>query len=367
VSPNDLDPARHTARHLRAQAADCRSLGSPLYGGLLEHAATDLDAGGPTAALLADHLADRGPGLLPLRLLGGVHAHVLSRQAPELALYYPSVGGTADPGRDAELAWPSFRAVLHEHAATLRPWLDRAPQTNEIGRGVALVGALQHVVAEADLPVRLIEVGASAGLNLRADLAYITGAGTTHGDPASPAQLLDAWRGAPPPAAVPRIVERTGGDLHPIDATTTAGRLRLTAYVWADQVARIARLRGGLDLAARTAVDLRAEPAAATLGRVAVTAGHWTVVWHSVFRQYLSDTEYDAMIATIRAVADTATAEARFAHVFAEPAERSGDGAVEVVLTTWPGGQRRQLGVAAAHGIPTTWLDRPAFQAEEVS
>jgi hypothetical protein len=342
-------------------------LGSPLYGGLLDHTAADLDAGGPAAALLADHVSHRAPGLLALRLLGGVHAHVLSRQAPELALYYPSVGGTADPGTDADLAWPAFRALLHEHAATLRPWLDRAPQTNEIGRGVALVGALRHLVAEADLPIRLVEVGASAGLNLRADLARITGAGTTHGDPASPAQLLDAWRGAPPPATVPRIVGRSGGDLHPIDATTTDGRLTLTAYVWADQVDRIERLRGGLALAARAPVDLQAEPASATLGRVAVSTGHWTVLWHSVFRQYLSETEYAAMTATIQAIAGTASPEAPFAHIFAEPAKRSGDGDVEVVLTTWPGGHRRLLGVAAAHGIPTTWLDRPVFQAEEVS
>jgi hypothetical protein len=359
--------SQRIAERFRAQAADCRSLGSPLYGGLLDHTAADLVTGGPAATLLADHLADRAPGLLPLRLLGGVHAHVLSRQAPELALYYPSVGGTADPGPDADLAWPAFRALLHEHATTLRPWLDRAPQTNEIGRGVALVGALRHLVAAADLPIRLVEVGASAGLNLRADLAHITGAGTTHGDPASPAQLLDAWRGAAPPTTVPRVVERTGGDLHPIDATTTEGRLRLTAYVWADQVARIERLRGGLALADRVAVELRAESAPATVQRVSVTPGHWTVVWHSIFRQYLSDPEYDAMMAAIQTVAATATARARFAHVFAEPAERSGAGEVQVVLTTWPGGQRRLLGVAAAHGIPTTWLDRPLPLAEEVS
>jgi hypothetical protein len=367
VPSSNITPAEHTARHLRAQAADCRELSSPLYGGLLDHTAADLEAGGPAAVLLADHLADRAPGLLALRLLGGVHAHVLARHAPELAMYYPSVGGTADPGLDADLAWPAFRALLHDHAATLRPWLDRAPQTNEIGRGVALVGALRHLVAAADLPIRLVEVGASAGLNLRADLAHITGAGTTHGDPTSPAQLIDAWQGAPPPATVPRIVERTGGDLHPIDATTTEGRLTLTAYVWADQAERIERLRGGLALAGQVSVDLRAEPASATLGRVAVSTGHWTVLWHSIFRQYLSDAEYDAMTAAIGEIADTATDAARFAHVFLEPADRSGSGDVEVVLTTWPGGRRQLLGVAAAHGIPTTWLGQPRLQTEEVS
>jgi hypothetical protein len=228
---------------MRGQAAACRVHGSPLYAGLLEHAAEDLEAGGPTAEALAGHLEHPPADLLSLRLLGGVHALVLSRLAPELAMYYPSVGGTADAGPDSGLAWPSYRRVLSSHAAALRPWLDRAPQTNEIGRGVALVGALCHLVAAADLPVRLVEVGASAGLNLRADRFHITGAGASYGDPESPVRLLDAWRGTPPPTAAPRLILRTGGDLCPVDASTTDGRLVLTAYVWADQIQRLDRLR----------------------------------------------------------------------------------------------------------------------------
>ena len=171
------DRFEHTARHFRTQGDDCRELGSVLYAGLLHHIAADLEGGGVSSDLLAEHLADRGDGLLPLRRLGGVHALVLSRQTPQLALYYPSVGGTADPGVDADLAWPALRDVLAGQADALRPWLDRAPQTNEVGRGAALVGAMSHLVALEDLPIRLIEVGASAGLNLRADRFHVTGAG----------------------------------------------------------------------------------------------------------------------------------------------------------------------------------------------
>lgn len=331
------------------------TLGSPLYAGLLDHAAADIEAAGPTATLLAEHRSDPAPGLLPLRLLGGVHAHVLSRLTPALALYYPSVGGTAGAGENAALAWPAFRNLLSEHASTLRPWLDRAPQTNEVGRGAALAGGLCHLVAEADLPIRLVEIGASAGLNLRADRFHITGAGTSYGDPGSPVHLLDAWRGASPPAMTPRVVHRTGGDLHPIDASSTAGRLALTAYVWADQVDRIERLRGGLTLCDAVPVEVHAEPAAATLGRLELAAGAWTVLWHSVFRQYLSDVEDDALAASVDAIGASATERMRFAHVYLEPASRTGEGDVEVVLTTWPGGRRRVLGVAAAHGVPTTW------------
>ena len=201
------DALRDTARHFRRQAADCRNLGSPLYAGLLEHIATDIDAGGVSSTLLADHRSDRGTGLLPLRLLGGVHALVLARQAPALALYYPSVGGTADPGVGADRAWPALRDVLAGQADALRLWLDRAPQTNEVGRGAALVGAMCRLVSLDDRPIRLVEVGASAGLNLRADMFHITGAGSSYGDPGSPVQLLAAWRGARPPEVPLRVVD----------------------------------------------------------------------------------------------------------------------------------------------------------------
>ncbi|HEX3908844.1 MAG TPA: DUF2332 domain-containing protein [Mycobacteriales bacterium] len=347
----------HTARHFRRQADDCRELGSPLYAGLLDHIAADLEGGGVSSDLLAEHPADRGDGLLPLRLMGGVHALVLSRQAPELALFYPSVGGTADPGADADLAWPALRDLLAGQADTIRPWLDRAPQTNEVGRGAALVGAMCQLAAVDDLPIRLFEVGASAGLNLRADRFHITGAGASYGDPASPVRLLEAWRGVRPPDVPLRVVERSGGDLAPIDPATTEGRLTLTAYVWADQVARIERLRGALAIAAAVPAQVRAENAIATVSRLTPTHGTWTLLWHSIFRQYLSQAERDALSTAIAAVGAAATPAARFAHVFLEPASPADGGFAEVIVTTWPGATRRRVGVAAAHGIPTTWLE----------
>src|SRR5215470_10897817 len=154
-------PTERTARLLVGQAGACEVLGSPLYAGLLRHAAHDLLAGGPTAAVLDGHLADPGRSALALRMLGGVHALALTGRVPELAAFYPSAGGTADPGPRAELAWPALRRVLADHTDWVRAWLDRPPQTNEVGRGAALAGALCHIVAEADHPVRLVELGAS--------------------------------------------------------------------------------------------------------------------------------------------------------------------------------------------------------------
>jgi hypothetical protein len=128
-------PLERTARLLRLQAEACRALGSPLYAGLLGHAAADLLAAGPTADVLDGHLHDRGASALALRMLGGAHALALSGQAPELAAFYPSAGGTADPGPGGGHAWAALRGVLAEHRDAVRAWLDRPPQTNEVGRG----------------------------------------------------------------------------------------------------------------------------------------------------------------------------------------------------------------------------------------
>src|SRR5215469_16297933 len=234
---------------LRLQAGACRQLGSPLYGDLLLHAADDLQSGGLVAEVLEGFLDDQLRSALALRLLGGVHAIALSGRAPALAAFYPSAGGTPERRRGSPRAWAAFRQVLTEFRAEIRSWLGHPPQTNEVGRAAALLGGLRHIATECELPVRLIEVGASAGLNLRADRFYVPGDAGSYGDPDSPVVLPGGWQGEPPPTSRVDVIERVGGDLAPVDPTTADGRLRLTAYVWPDQADRLSRLRGALTLA----------------------------------------------------------------------------------------------------------------------
>ena len=70
-----------------------------MYGDLLARLADDLDAGGATATVLRGHEPDPGPSGLALRLVGSLHRLVLAGAAPELAIYYPTVGrGVVEPG-----------------------------------------------------------------------------------------------------------------------------------------------------------------------------------------------------------------------------------------------------------------------------
>jgi hypothetical protein len=346
-------PTQRTARILRTQAMHCEQLGSALYAGLLRHSADDLLAGGPTAGVLDGHLADPGRSALPLRMLGGVHALVLTGRAVELARFYPSAGGTADPGPEARRAWRALRDVLDADMAEIRTWLPHPPQTNEVGRGAALAGALCYLLAEADLPVRLVEIGTSAGLNLRADQFWISGAGVSYGPPSSPVRMADAWRGKPPPVRDMRVISRIGGDLAPVDPVSDDGRLLLLAYVWADQAERLERLRGACELAAQIPAELRHESAAETIAGLGLHDRTWTVLWHSIFQQYLDAEQISEMADGIARLGATATASARFAHVTLELAKPGPQTPVEV--TTWPGGASRVIGTALPHGIPVTW------------
>lgn len=337
---------------LRLQSVACRRLGSPLYADMLAHAADDLLAGGPTAAVLAGHLGAPLSSALALRVLGGAHALALTGRAPGLAAWYPSAGGVADPEPGSPRAWAALRQTLSAHRDAIRAWLARPPQTNEVGRAAALLGGLRHVAAEARLPIRLVEVGASAGLNLRADHFHVPGDAGSYGDPGSPVVLHGGWQGEPPPRSEIRVVERTGGDVAPVDPLTDEGRLVLTAYVWPDQSDRLERLRGALAVAAQVPADLRAEPASATLARTELAPGSWTVLWHSIFRQYLDTAQREELADGVAALAVSATRAARFAYIYFE---QSRAGGCALTLTTWPGGQRRVLGRATAHGMPVHW------------
>ncbi|MGA8547883.1 MAG: DUF2332 family protein, partial [Mycobacterium sp.] len=193
-------------RSLRLQGQICAGMGSPMYGDMLDLVAADVEAGGVFAAILSGHEDDAGRLALPLRLLGGLHRLALDGRAPELRRWYPSTGGQWD----AQPAWPDLAVAASEHAELLRAVLDQPPQTNEVGRSAALIGGLLILARRFGLPIRLFEIGCSAGLNLRADYYCYRHPGGQWGPADSPVIIDDAWRGHLPPTADLRIVQRHG-------------------------------------------------------------------------------------------------------------------------------------------------------------
>ena len=338
----------------RDQADYCLRAGSRLNAAIIHGAADDLEAGGPTAALLAP-LTEHPPGSVPsLRLTAALHRLVLERRAPALALHYPSVGGTVGD------VWPVAREVVAEHVDALHELVRRPVQTNEVGRSSVLLGGLLVLAADLGLPVRLLELGASAGLNLVPDrYAHEVRDDRVLGDPSSPVRLPEPWHGPFPPYDTPLdVVERAGCDPAPLDPTDTDDRLTLTSCVWADQPARFERLRAALQVVSAAPVPVERLSASAFLERELAEprAGVATVVWQSVVRQYMSREEKSRVDELLVEAGSRARRDAPLARLSMEP-ERIGGRSVrfEVSLTAWPGGRTRVLAHCEGHGPPVRW------------
>ena len=319
--------------------------------------ADDWEAGGPVREVCAGYENTPMGAVVQLRLLAGVFRLVLTGRADELRPFYPCLGGTADPVD----FWPVVRGVIAAHVDELHEALRTAPQTNEVGRAAALlVGLLDLAAGSGQTKIRLLEIGASAGLNLLLDRYAISGPGWSYGPGDSPVRLDDAVRGDLTLREF-SIVERRGCDLHPIDPATDDGRLLLTSFVWPDDVHRFRRLEGCfavVDQVGAPAVD----PASASgwlaeqLARPA-EPGVLPVVWNSITQQYWPPAE----VAAVNDLLAERGAQAPLARVSMEFRADSGPKEYPELRTTlWsgdnPAPRDHLLGHAHHHGIPV-YLD----------
>jgi hypothetical protein len=245
--------------------------------------------------------------------------------------------------------------VLERDAESVRLLLERPVQTNEVRRSRALLGGFLHIARESRLPLSLLEVGASAGLDLRWDHFRYEIGGQAWGDPASPVCLRNGFEGAFPSLNVRAdVIARRGCDARPIDPLTSEGRLTLLSYIWADQIERIARLEAAIKVAARVPAQLdRADAAEWLEARLREDVpGVARIVYHSIVLQYLTDEGRERLRRVIREAGDQATRTAPLAWLRMEP---SGDHA-DVCLTVWPEGEERLLARAGYHGEIVQWL-----------
>ena len=344
-----FDRGQTLAQRFRAHAGEQ----THLYGYVLRGMADDMEAQGPTARVVRGYEEAPPGAVIQLRLLAGIFRLVLTGRAPELRPYYACLGGTESP----VTAWPVMRRVIADHPDELHEALAIAPQTNEVGRSVALlVGLFDLAAATGTRRVRLLELGASAGLNLLLDRFRVVGDGWSWGPDASPVQLFEAVQGTIVPAEL-EIVEARGCDLDPVDATSDQGRLRLISFVWPFDVHRHDRLAGALRLAAAHPPVVDRASAAAWLtvqltGRPA-DPGTLTVIWHSVTQLYWPAAEIAAVrVALSRYGRDHRVGEVGMEYV---PDGAAGE-QPQVRITLWSGDgsppRHRLLGTAHDHGIP---------------
>jgi hypothetical protein len=345
------DARESIARRFRWQAEWCERLGSPLYADLMLRAAGDVEAGGPVWDVLAGHEWDAHESMLQLRFAGAVHRLVLSGRAPSLAARYPSAGGEGSPYE----TWLAFRDTVAERAHELRELVELPVQTNEVGRSRALAPAFMVAAAETGLPLRLLEVGSSAGLNLRWDHFHYEADGWSAGEPGSPVNFAGYFDGAAPPVSEPaRVAERLGCDPSPVDPATPEGGLTLRSYLWPDQLDRLRLLEAALEVARRVPARVERARASDWLGdRLREAAeGACSIVFHSIVMQYVPEDERHRIDELLAEAGARASEHAPLARLELEPAGEH----AEVRLTLWPGGEKRVLAHAGYHGAPVEWL-----------
>lgn len=355
---------RHPLAELfRASAHGCERHGRT-NARLLADAADDLEAGGVTAAVMASHERDRAGSVPGLRFAAAVHRLVLSGRAPRLARHYATAGGVLDERR----LWADARAAIAEHVDELRAVVSSTTvQTNEPGRSAPLFGGLL-VAADlvGGLPIRLLEVGASAGLNLRPHrIRYELADGRVLGDPDSPLVIDPRWDGVPAAPLDRRLTfaGRAGCDLAPVDVHDPDGLLHLSSFVWPDQPARLTRLRAAVRLARLDPVVVQRDDGSSWLTRQLARPrpGELTVVWQSVVWQYVAASERARGQQVIAEAAARATDESPLALLVYESRREGSDRyRFELLLRLWPHGVTMCLGSGAGHGIPFTWSGDPS-------
>ena len=352
--PHRMTEPSATVEALNAQAGYCRAGGSPLNAALLERAAADCFEGGPVLGLMAPwanqdmraHLA----AATVLRLVAALHELALSGEDPKLSAAYATL--------DAETVWRAAVPAMVTHGGRLAAFMTHEPQTNEVRRSIGLLGGFLEVAKATGLPLRCFEIGASAGLNTSWDRYRYQMGEATWGDPDAAVLIDTAWSGGPPPVeAALSVIHRAACDRRPTDLTDPDQRRRLLAYIWADQRERLARIEAAIEVTLAHRVEVETADAVDwTRANVAPSPGTATVLFHSVFWQYLPVESRTALAALIREIGASATLEAPFAWLRMEPTHPTNPMVMQIRLTQWPGGIDRLLAETHPHGATVNWV-----------
>jgi len=209
------------------------------------------------------------------------------KKQPNLVFAAARWHGVPAPGPYAALR----RALLDDDGTIRATVLARSTQTNEVGRHATLVPAFAEIAAGR--PLALLEVGASAGLNLFPDrwgCAWSTPDGVVGLGP-EPRLPCEVTGPAPLPRALPRVAWRAGIDLNPLDVSDPDATAWLENLVWPEQDERRDRLRHAVAVARTDPPRLvRGDLLEALPDLVAEAAGHGpVVVFHTAVVGYLDE------------------------------------------------------------------------------
>lgn len=234
----------------------------------------------------------------PNLLFAAVQFLLMRGAEASLREHYPSLANPAKPPEGAREPFKDF--VLENEERIVEIGNTRLTQTNEIKRCTALVPAIWETGLES---FHLIEVGASAGLNLAMD-RYRYRWGEVEWGPSDSPVLLDAVsRGGPVTPGNMQLLSRTGLDLNPIDLDDRDERDWLLALIWPEHQERRTRLTDAIDLAADVPVEMVAGDAGENLAGVlaSLPLGEPAIVMNSMVLIQFTGTQRDALYRSVEA------------------------------------------------------------------
>jgi hypothetical protein len=340
--------------HFQEQADICAQLGSPFTAAVLEAVTDRLAARDPALEPVSRFAGEPKADALALRVAGALHRIAQDGRDQELAEVYAHVDSSR-MRRSGRLLSSALRA----NSDLLATYLANAPQTNEVARSAMLLGGFLSAARARRLPLAVLEIGASAGLNVLFD-HYRYHFGSWRWGPRDARLTIAAdWEGSRPPAAKLTVAERLGCDCFPLDLRDDEARRRLRSYVWADQKDRMLRLDRAIATALEDPPTVERADAAnwleAQLARP--RPGRVTVIVHSIVWRYLGPEAQRRITEAITQRGAAASIEAPLAWLRLEP--EPGAARPGLRLTSWPGGEERFLGVGDYHGRRMTWRDDP--------
>ncbi len=217
---------------------------SPLYKYLSEKISNDKDL-----LLLAAQSEKSQPA--PNLFFASVNYLLAQNKDEELTKFYPNAGGIFEANNETIIALKKFCEKYREEILLLLK--TRLVQTNEIKRCALLLPALYYIADQLTTKanIALIDLGASAGLNLMLDKICIQYSDNTIVGPENSLLKLRCTTSSSLTSVFQKnisIVSRLGIDRNPIDLRDSDEQQWSLALIWPDQLERIERLKNAIVL-----------------------------------------------------------------------------------------------------------------------
>ena len=361
--------------HFRGFAATVERDGGVIYPEISRYVADD-------ARILSLLDGAPVPQRRPLLLLAAVHYLLLSGLDDPLAAYYDTVAELLGRPYEPPTApvTGAFAAFCDAHRAELEHLIaTRSTQTNEVGRCTSLLPGLCHVASQYrwEVPLSLLDLGTSAGLNLLFDDYSYTyrsasdGSLLTAGAAGSAVSIDCSARDdvrSLPKLRIPAMADRIGLDLSPVDPFSDDAALWLLACQWPDNPLRFARLRAALSNVRASTHPPRLERGDMLTDLRTVVAtiddGAPLVIFHSWVAAYLEEEEQRDLTAEIRALGGDRLVH----HLYSEspfetpglptppsPVPREGPDLATTLVHIGPEGEPERLADTHPHGYWIRW------------